>query len=329
MSGNGKWNLKGGPKGGKVSAKGLRHFISAIGRKIFSKVHKTQVEYGQTLSKKRRKNCVLKSVSALSCPVDEDGFLIHSPYRINFRFARDDSSGQHLYQGSVNNFQRINPRETCCEKCDINLVRAGSLTRFSLSSDSACDVSSSQSSCDEIECAYRQRSKSTRERKCQSSDDITRYHGSTVETFIRIHSENFKNCFDIDSDTKVMLQQEEDEDHSYESLEETKVVGDSDYDILLTKSGYHIAEPFYENFKVVETAKVKELTGTPPDGPREPLHTNKNYDDVIESLKIWHMTSRNDSGDLQQVENTLNHCLEGYESLENEFNNDIEVFCSS
>lgn len=315
----------------KVSAKGLRHLFSAIGRKMFSKVHRNEVEYGQTLSKKRRKNCILKSVSSLSYPIGEDGFLISSPYHINFKFSREENQNRG-FRGSVNNFLKINGTEYCCDRCDCNLKKSDSLSRFSISSDSACDVSSSESSCDDLHCTYRKIPKRIKRKRSKSAGDASRRGGKTVENFIRIHSENFKTG--IVNPTWVRNDAVDDDDYDDEvpgyesltnSLERTRSVDDSDYDILVTKSNYRVAEPCYENLKVVqnlyESTSPKVCPEEKSERSREIVQSHKTYDEVIESLKILHLNSRR-----SEVENALNHCLEGYESLENDLNNDIQEF---
>lgn len=295
MYGNQKKNLCSINEEKKVSAKGLKNIFLTIGRKIFGKTYKNEVAYGLTLSKKRRKNCVLKSVTSLSY-AGEDEFLLPSSYRINFNFSKEEC------RSFTKNFRETGLQDSFCQKCCYNLSHRDSVSLFSTSSDSACELSS-QSSCDDLKCIYRKPAESTKDKRRRSPGDVSsKIKGRTVENFIRLHQENFQ-------------------DGLYDSIRSAKKknfesVDDSDYDILLTKPGYRIVEPSYENLKVVvenlyETLDQGTFSKVVLKDEDEGIRSNNNYDEVIESLKLWHLRQKNPF-EGERAENKANHCLETY-----------------
>lgn len=329
-----------------MSPKGLKQIFNAIGRKIFNKSDKTEVEYGQTLSKKRRRNCILKSVSSLSGSEDENGRLVHPTYRIEFEFSKDDSQ----FRGSVMNFQKIDPTEVCrlrkcCEKCFCSSGDADSGSRRSVSSDSACDLTSS-SSCDDSDCEYRETrpgKKRTKKKKKKPVQEIDPDTVGTVENFIRIHSEHFVNGTPVEtcrSGTVEDVFQLEKEEPKYETL--GPKFPEPNYDILTTRSDCNVLEPRYENLKLVENFYEQPRERNPSFGGcsencpfkkiKDLVHSNKTYDEVIESLKLLHSSNcsekRPDSVGsccgTERADNEINYYFENYTDLENRFNNDVE-----
>lgn len=337
-----------------MSPKGLKQIFNAIGRKIFNKSDKTEVEYGQTLSKKRRRNCILKSVSSLSGSNDENGRLVHPTYRIEFEFSKDDSQ----FRGSVMNFQKIDPADVCClrkccEKCfcssgDADADSASGSS--SVSSDSACDLTSS-SSCDDLDCEYREirprKKRTKKKKKPRPAEEPDPDSVGTVQNFIRIHSEHFKNGITneacdlgtVDRTFGRSLADKKDEPE-YETL--GPKFPEPNYDILTTRPDYNVLEPRYENLKLVENFYEQPRERDPTFGGcsencpfkkiKDLVHSNKTYDEVIESLKLLH--SSNCSGKTpgsaesccgtERADNEINYYFENYANLQNRFNNDVE-----
>ncbi|EEB17136.1 hypothetical protein Phum_PHUM454540 [Pediculus humanus corporis] len=268
----------------KITGKGLKNFLSSIGRKIFGKVNKNEIEYGEaTLTKKKRKNCILKSVSSLSSyPIyDDDGFFIHSssPYHINFNFSKENNNNNNNIRGGFltrkKNLRGKNKRnEFCCRECHWGKLlnnNNNSYSKFSIvSSDSACDLSLSESSCDDLKCIYRKPEIKLKRKRSKSAGDLPGGCKRTVENFIKIHNDNIKNEF-FESLTRggrggegeEYNNDDDDTVHSYESLmydfQKYKNFDDSDYDFLLTKSNYKVIEPSYENLKVIENCYANLL----------------------------------------------------------------------
>lgn len=310
-----------------MSRKGLKNIFNAIGRKIFNKSTKTEVEYGQTLTKKRRRNCVLKSVSSLSSCNEEKVGLVHPTYRIEFEFSKEDSQ----FRGSVMNFQKIDPSDVCrlkkcCDKCYCpSEDREDSCSGGYVSSDSACEVASS-SSCDDSDCEFRETRKRKKKLGRRKKKSVPGEIG-TVENFIRIHGENFENGSETGEEPK------------YETLEPKydRPPGkkpEPNYDVLTSRSDYDLSEPRYENLKSMENFYERPAKtygecseNCPFKKIKDLVRSDKTYDEVIESLKLFHSGVENCSENgfcSERADNEINYYFENYVNLQNRLNNGIE-----